>query len=185
MNPGFVQSIINMDLYAFINQYTFTWIPENFYSESLNAKEPIFNLLPQSLVRLNIQIYPCWIIDLHLSQKFSVDAEIAESPSFIVDDTVAFTGNRNQAWKQAVFWSFEGSEQISSDCVDEARALCRVGNSNGHSYYSHKPATGTWLYTQVCGKRQKRNYAGKSQALTLDINRQLLCDTHVSSKLLI
>lgn len=77
-----------------------------------------------------------------MSQKFSVDAEIAESPSFIVDDTVAFTGNRNQAWKQAVFWSFEGSEQISSDCVDEARALCRVGNSNGHSCYSHKPTTG-------------------------------------------
>lgn len=56
-----------------------------------------------------MQIYPCWIVDLHLSQKFPIDAEIAESPSFIVDDTVAFTGDRDQAWEQAVFWSFEGS----------------------------------------------------------------------------
>lgn len=53
-----------------------------------------------------MQIYPGWIIDLHLSQKFPVNAEIAESPSFIVYDTVAFTRDGNQAGEQAVFWSF-------------------------------------------------------------------------------
>lgn len=142
--------------------------------------------MAQSLVRLNMQIYPCWIVDLHLSQKFSIDAEIAESPSFIVDDTVAFTGNRNQAWKQAVFWSFEGSEQISSDCVDEARALCRVGNSNGQSYYAHKPAISTWIYTQVCRKRQKRKL--RWQEPSTDVRYQqttITWHTHVSSKLFI
>jgi hypothetical protein len=65
-----------------------------------------------------------------LSQKLPIDAEIAESSSFIVYDTVAFTGYRNQAWEQAVFWSFQGSQQVSSDGVDKARALCRVGDIN-------------------------------------------------------
>ena len=38
MNSGLIQSIINKNLYVFINQYTFIWMPENFYYESLNAK---------------------------------------------------------------------------------------------------------------------------------------------------
>lgn len=39
--------------------------------------------------------HPSGIIDLHLSQKFSIDAEVAKPSSLIVYDAVAFTGYRN------------------------------------------------------------------------------------------
>lgn len=117
-----------------------------------------------------MQIYPCWIIDLHLSQKFPINAEIAEPPSFIVNDTVAFAGDGNQAWEQAVFWSFEGSQQISSDRVDKARALCRVGEPMARVTGDDKPYTGSDKSANVPGytlrfverSRKEKKSAGKS-----------------------
>lgn len=37
--------------------------------------------------------YPGGIIDFHLCQQFSINAEVAEASPLIVDDTVALAGN--------------------------------------------------------------------------------------------
>lgn len=102
-----------------------------------------------------METYPCGVIDLHLSQKFPVNAEIAEPPSLIVYDTVAFTRDRNQTREQAVLGSLEGSQQIASDRVDEARAFCRTqeevrgqrhGDDKSHAS-SPNPTNHSWGHT--------------------------------------
>ena len=37
--------------------------------------------------------YPGGIIDLHLCQQFSINAEVAEAASLVVDDAVALAGH--------------------------------------------------------------------------------------------
>lgn len=37
--------------------------------------------------------YPARIIDLHLCQQFSIDAEVAKAASLVVDDAVALAGH--------------------------------------------------------------------------------------------
>lgn len=102
---------------------------------------------------------PCGVIDLHLSQKFPVNAEIAEPPSLIVYDTVAFTRDRNQTREQAVLGSLEGSQQIASDRVDEARAffsttdnqakLCTDGHTHNFMVVACEDGSWGWVVAAV------------------------------------
>lgn len=148
---------------CFLDQHIFILISEKFYYELLHVKQlPLIPWL-QSYVAFTKQTYPCGIIDLHLSQKFPINAEIAEPPSFVVDDTVAFAGDWNQAWEQAVFRALEGSQQISSDGVDKARALCRgvtpMARLVGRVSHTHwpSPARQPHLVThQICWKKTEK-----------------------------
>lgn len=40
-----------------------------------------------------VSAYPGGIIDLHLCQQFSINAEVAEVASLVVDDAVALAGH--------------------------------------------------------------------------------------------
>lgn len=46
--------------------------------------------------------YPGGIIDLHLCQQFSINAEVAEVASLIVDDAVALAGYWDEPWALTV-----------------------------------------------------------------------------------
>lgn len=67
--------------------------------------------------------YPGGIIDFHLCQQFSINAEVAEAPPLIVDDTVALAGNRDEPWAQIVFWSLQSPQKVPCDGMDQTRTL--------------------------------------------------------------
>lgn len=54
--------------------------------------------------------YTCGVVDFHLCQKFSINAEVTELPSFIVDDTVALAGHRDQTGAETVLGTLEGPQ---------------------------------------------------------------------------
>jgi len=70
-----------------------------------------------------LQPYPCGIVDLHLSQQFPVDAEVAEAASLVVNDAVALAGHRDDARPLTQLWTLQGPQQVPRDGVDQARAL--------------------------------------------------------------
>lgn len=67
--------------------------------------------------------YPGGIIDFHLCQQFSINAEVAEASPLIVDDTVALAGNRDEPWAQIVFWSLQSPQKVPCDGMDQTRTL--------------------------------------------------------------
>lgn len=54
--------------------------------------------------------YTCGVIDFHLRQKFSINAEVTELPSFIVDDTVALAGHRDETRPETVLGALESPQ---------------------------------------------------------------------------
>lgn len=57
-----------------------------------------------------VSSYACGVIDLHLGQEFSINAEVTEVSSLIVDDTVALTGHRDQTGLEAVLGALQGPQ---------------------------------------------------------------------------
>lgn len=63
--------------------------------------------------------YPSGIIDLHLCQQFSINAEVAEVASFIVDDTVTLAWHRDEPWALTVVRPLQSPQQIPRDGMDQ------------------------------------------------------------------
>lgn len=68
--------------------------------------------------RINSESYPAGIVDLHLGQKLSVYAEVAEATSLVVDDAVAFAGHGDEARPLAQLRPLQSPEQVPCDGVD-------------------------------------------------------------------
>lgn len=91
-------------------------------------------------VRGALQPHPRGVVDLHLGQKFPVDAEVAETSSLVVDDAVALAGHGDEPGPQTQLWPLQGPEQVPGDGVDQAGALCTQPEGLASSTLSH---TGT------------------------------------------
>lgn len=74
--------------------------------------------------------HPGGIVDLHLCQQFSINAEVAEAPSLIVDNAVAFTGHRDEPGVPTVIRSLQSPQKVPSDGVDQAWTLCPTKTHN-------------------------------------------------------
>lgn len=61
-----------------------------------------------------------------MCQKFSINAEVAEASSLIVDDAVALARHRDEAGPLAQFRPLQGPEQVPRDSVNQAWALWRA-----------------------------------------------------------
>lgn len=73
-----------------------------------------------------VSAYPGGIIDLHLCQKFSINAEVAEAASLVVDDAVALAGHRDEPWAPIVVWALQSPQQVPCDGVDQTWTLCQT-----------------------------------------------------------
>lgn len=79
----------------------------------------------EAAARAALKSHPCGVVDLHLRQKFSVDAEVAKTSSLVVNDAVALAGHGDEPGTQTKLRPLQGPEQIPGDGVNQARALCR------------------------------------------------------------
>lgn len=48
--------------------------------------------------------YSGGIVDLHLCQQFSINAEVAKAAPLVVDDAVALAGHGDKPWALIVIW---------------------------------------------------------------------------------
>lgn len=62
------------------------------------------------IILLMSSLYPGGIIDLHLCQKLSINAEVAEAAPLVVDDAVAFAGHCDESWALVVIWSLQSPQ---------------------------------------------------------------------------
>lgn len=62
--------------------------------------------------------YPDGIIDLHLCQQLSINAEVAEASPLVVDDAVALAGHRDEPGTLIVVWPLQSSQQVPCDGVN-------------------------------------------------------------------
>lgn len=74
----------------------------------------------------HVSAYPGGIIECHLCQKFSINAEVAEAASLVVDDAVALARHRNETWALIVVRALQSSQQVPSDGVDQTWTLCHT-----------------------------------------------------------
>lgn len=68
--------------------------------------------------------YTCGVVNLHLGEQLSVDAEVTELASLIADDTVAFTRDRYEPRERTVIGTLQSPEEIPGDGVHQTRTLC-------------------------------------------------------------
>lgn len=148
-----------MNLYAFINQNTFIWIPETFHYESFYVKYSIFNLLAQPLVstepadlpvlnrwspfelKVSHWCWNCWIAlvhsrwysDLRWRQKSSVGTS-----SFLVLQGLLANLQWSCGQGKGPLWS--GEQQWLSLVTTVTCKLLQ---------------TYTWTYAQICSKEKK------------------------------
>lgn len=70
-----------------------------------------------------LRTYTCGVIDLHLGQQLSIDAEVAELTPVVVDDAVALAGHWDQTGEHTVVGTLQSSQEITGDGVDQTRPL--------------------------------------------------------------
>lgn len=74
----------------------------------------------------HVSAYPGGIIDCHLCQKFSINAEVAEAASLVADDAMALARHRDEPWALIVVRALQSSQQVPSDGVDQTWTLCQT-----------------------------------------------------------
>lgn len=79
-----------------------------------------------SYIDVEIPAYPGRIIDLHLCQQFSINAEVAKVASLIVDDAVALAGHWDEPWALIVVRPLQSPQQVPCDGVDQTWTLCQT-----------------------------------------------------------
>lgn len=65
------------------------------------------------------------VVDFHLCQQFSIDAEVAETASFVTDDAVALAGHRDEPGPLKMIRSLQSPQKVSCDGVDQTWTLCQ------------------------------------------------------------
>lgn len=89
----------------------------HYFDKGFLAKTPfIFCALPSHLGG---------VVDFHLCQQFSIDAEVAEKTSFVTDDAVALAGHRDEPGPLKMIRSLQSPQKVSCDGVDQTWTLCQ------------------------------------------------------------
>lgn len=70
--------------------------------------------------------YPGGIIDLHLCQQFSINAEVTQAAFLIVDNAVTLAGHWDEPRALMAVWALQSPQQVPRDGVDQTWTLCRT-----------------------------------------------------------
>lgn len=88
----------------------------HYFDKGLLAKTHLFCVLPSHLGG---------VVDFHLCQQFSIDAEVAETTSLVTDNAVALAGHRDEPGPLKMARILQSPQKVSCDGVDQTWTLCQ------------------------------------------------------------